>query len=404
MKKTSKFLSIAIALAVGFASCNKDEEGDIFSPLGAEADKAKIEESGLGLIEDMRGLSETKFANTSADMVKVMNNSSSSAPKIVLAIAQLGDDMAKQKPVQDHFSNLKALATNNDGVLSSLWAEGKGTWEWNADIEDFDQTSVEGDEIIFMFPASEESTTNNAMLRIYDFEVYDGDFPGKGEVMEDGTVINEMLKSLYFEMKVDDELIASSNIVMDFSSTGDIENCNLTFNPIPYSFQAELGNVNNSVSWRYSFLNDTKVIFEHLLSGTYEGDLDEEAMVKTAATSIQVLEVKVVAEINAEAAIKQLAESTAETSQEEKQAMADALNNHAHLSIRYASDNTIIAKAIAVVVKDDISYGGDEWYIDLQFEFSDGSLVAAETFFENNLANFESELEKFMEEMENRVN
>ena len=291
--------------------------------------------------------------------------------QLIYSIASLGDAMVNGESVQAQFDLLLSLTTDHCNDLSIIWNKGFGIWEWNPEVNDFEQVSDSGEDITLKFPSSKEDASNNALLRLYGFETYNGNFPGKGDVLEDGSMVEEILKSLYFEMKVDGNLVASSNIILEFSDLGNIENLNLTFNPIPYSFQAELSYQSNKANWRYTFSNDAEIISEQLVAVLFDGNIEADGIIKEVSSSIQIMNIKMIGEANAVELLNDIyaIESQGLEGESHAKATAEAVNNNTSLSIRY-TNNDVIAKGKAVALSVDES---TDWVVDILFEFSDGS-------------------------------
>ena len=154
MKYVSKFLWLMAAGIMVFGACSKDEIFESYSDLGVEQDKQNLENEGLKSINDLRDLSNTSFALASVEMMKMLS-SQPLAPQNRLfgALVGIGDAMSNEKPVDQSFEILKSVAYNEEGVFSAMWNEGKGVWEWNSVLNDFERVSTEGDEISYKFPS-----------------------------------------------------------------------------------------------------------------------------------------------------------------------------------------------------------------------------------------------------------
>lgn len=426
MRYLSKFLWLIAAGIMVFWGCSEDETSEAFSNWGVEQDKQNVENEGLALIGDLRDLSNTKFAVTGMEMAKMLSNESlATQNRFFGAIAGLGDAMGKEESVDQQFVVLKSIASNEGGILSSMWNEGKGVWEWNPVHNDFVRSSVEGDEIIYKFPASLESENNNATIRLYGFKVHTGEFPGSGESLGEGLVVDEMIQELYFSMHVDEELVATSNIINYFSQDGRFEDVAITFNPLPFSFTAELGRDNNKARWHYKITNGENVILEHLLEAIASEDLNSEVPLGMLTTNFRIKGIEIAGQVDAEklfpiiSDVENMRESgqvfTAGEEKAQMEKLVTAINENADFKLRYV-EGGIIARAYAeaVFVEDSYRYydsqlGGEVektdsyWDVGLQFEFSDGSRISAETFFEQNFDRFTDELERFLMEMEMRM-
>ena len=426
MRYVSKFLWLIAAGTMVFGACSEDETSEAFSDLGVEQDKQNIENEGLALIGDLRDLSNTTFAVTGMEMAKMLGDQPLAARNRLLgAIAGVGNAMGQEKSIDQQFDLLKSIAYNEGGIFSSMWNEGKGVWEWNPALNDFLRTSVEGDEIIYKFPSLATSKNNNATIRFYGFKVHTGEFPGSGESLGEGLVVDEMIQELYFSMHVDEELVATSNIINDFSQDGRFDDVAITFNPLPFSFTAELGRMDNNARWHYKITNEENVILEHLLEVLAKEDLSDDYPFENIETTFRIKGVEIVGQVDGDklfpiiSEIEAINESGQVLSAVEEQAqmerLATAINENAEFKLKYV-DGGVVAKAYAQAVfkKDVYSYYDSQlgreveinesyWDVGLQFEFSDGSKISVETFFEQNFDRFTEELERFFKEMETRM-
>ncbi|MCU4163292.1 hypothetical protein [Carboxylicivirga caseinilyticus] len=390
MKKLAYIYSFLLVFNLLYTGCNREDSGDQFSTLGASQDKQNIINAGLALFSETKGLSETSFATLGVHLSAYMTKEMSSHQNLVYSIALIGESMANETFVQSQFEDLMLLTTTSCGDLGILWNQGHGTWEWNNELSDFEQTSDLGDDITLFFPSEPGKEENNAFLRLYDFSTYDGDFPGKGDELDDGSTMTEILKSLYLEIKVDDKLVASSNIIIDFSDSGKIENLNLTFNPIPYSFQSEMSAKDNNAIWRYTLLNDFELIFEQVISGTYEETSDDNPLIKNLQSSTQIFNIKLMADVNSAQLLDDISIIETKEMESEKVATetAQLVNDNSTISLRYTNDAIIAnGQAVARELNDD----SNEWIVDVAFTFSDGSteyitdLITYLYLFEDNL-------------------
>ncbi|MBS2097028.1 hypothetical protein [Carboxylicivirga linearis] len=390
MKIIPKIKTILFIATILLSACSKEEDNDQFSTLGAPKDKQNIIQAGISLASETNGLAQTDFANLCLNLAGYMQVDVSNHQNLVHSIAEIGTKMVDKTFIQTQFEELLTLTTNSCNDIGVIWNEGYGIWEWDLKLNDFIQTSADGEDITFLFPSDSNHTDNNVTLRLYDFTSYNGNFSGKGDVLEDGTILNEILKSLYLDIKVEDKLIASSNIIMDFSDSGNIENINLTFNPIPYSFQIEMSAFNGNASWRYTLLNDINLVFEQYIAGIYEGDFENKPVINDIYSSTQIGDIKIIAEVNSADLLNDISviETKKLASKELANQTANVVNDNSILSIRYAN-NTIIANGNAVARLLEEETG--EWIVDIAFQFSDESteyitdLIKYTYLFEDNL-------------------
>ena len=104
--------------------------------------------------------------------------------------------MKSTNSIDIYFSVLKRLVANENEKMTSFWKNSLGTWEWDATTNSFKRTKANSEEIIYHFPSASHKDTNNCVARIYDFEL---------------NPKSKQIQSMYFEMKLDNKLIVSSN-------------------------------------------------------------------------------------------------------------------------------------------------------------------------------------------------
>ncbi len=413
MKYVSKFLWLMAAGIMVFGACSKDETFESYSDLGVEQDKQNLENEGLKSINDLRDLSNTSFALAGVEMMKMLS-SQPLAPQNRLfgALVGIGDAMGNEKPVDQSFEVLKSVAYNEEGVFSAMWNEGKGVWEWNSVLNDFERVSTEGDEISYKFPSVFGANNNNATIRLYGFKVFTGNFPGYGKDLGAGLVMDEMIQELYFSMQVDDELVATSNIINSFSRDGRFDDIAITFNPLPFSFTAELGRKDNRARWHYKIKNGEKVLLEHLLEMLVTDDLNSDYPWESIDTYFRLNGIEIVGLVDAEKLfpiidkVEEESESgqilSATEEQDLMEQLAAAINDNAVFKLKYV-EGGIIAKVHAVAYFKEVDTMESYWDIGLLLEFSDGSKISMESFFEQSFDRFTDEMEYFMREMEERM-
>lgn len=404
MKKIAVNLLAIIAVVAFVTSCSEDNSVEKFSPLGVEQDKANIEEEGIELVGDLKTLSETDFATASFNMNQLLDSQTELASnKLIEAMALLGTSMANEEPLQDQMTILKEISLDEQGLLSQLWDEGCGVWDWDATQKTFVHSSTEGAAATYHFPASAAAESNNATLVLSDFKA------GQRVEMNGKTI--ELVETFNAEMTINEELIGTLAVSNTFDANGIPQSVNITFSPLPFIFEMELKNTNNEeASWRYAFKEDKRIIVEHILS--VKGSVTTES-INTVETTLQIENIVVHGVVDGDALAKEIQTimenyggqgedggfEMPETNEAAALAeLAKAINDHTNLELKYADSGNLIAKVEAVVTDDN---GHKD--IDLLFIFADDSKVDAETYFADSMKRFEDELTKFITEMEGKM-
>ncbi len=203
-----------------------------------------------------------------------------------------------------------------------------------------------------------------------------------------------------------------------------------------FVFKIEGTNTNNAnLALVYSFTQGEKIImkFELGVKGNWTPDnIDREDVllqdvVHSGNASFQVLGIKAVGQVDATNLGKKIEEidnkyNDIDSFEEDSLSMLeymDAINQYAKLSLRFVSNNNIIAKMEAYPVFFEDTYNDwvynentgtyemvevTEKYIDLglQFVFGDGSKIDAEVYFDNGFDDIINEMEDYFKELENR--
>ncbi|MCG8582049.1 MAG: hypothetical protein MI866_19140, partial [Bacteroidales bacterium] len=253
-------------------------------------------------------------------------------------------------------------------------------------------------EVVFKFPASDNDDQHVAVLTVTELSVYDGAFPGKGDVLENGTVISNALEGLRFNVKVNDELILTSNVLSTFNADGYYNDVAMTFNPKPYNLKGELARDDNKGYWVFAFSNDSEVILNHALELDIDGK-DENMPVNRIENSLFIKDVVIETKAQTSALYNELVkiDDIEEDSETYAVTLASAFNEYTQMFVTYEYDNTIIAN-VKAVAKENID--DKLWWVDLEFEFSDGTWVSGEELFDDYLTNFKVELEQIVDEFE----
>ncbi|MBR8536520.1 hypothetical protein KDU71_13180 [Carboxylicivirga sediminis] len=387
-----------MVLPVFFMACESDVMMDAYSKHGVEHDKNVLKSSTESLNNELEQLSQTRFAAISHSMFGRLDGHEVSGNALFLqAVVEVGELMYNNASQNCYFEELMTLTFDKDYYCSLLANEGCGVWAWDDTNSTFIKVKEHETDVVFQFPATNETPGDTALLTISDLAFYSGDFPNKGEVLEDGTVVEQALEKLHFSIKVKDELVLASNVNATFTNDGYFQVVAMTFNPTPYNLSGELGKDEQNGYWMLTFNNDTDRVLGHLLDLSFDGH-DEQMPVEQLINSLAIEEVV----FNTTAGTGELynellkVDELQPDSKAYAEALASALNSYAAMDVRYLNDNKIIAKAHAVP-KARVDEAGS-WWVDLELEFSDGSRESGEVYFDDFLAQFKLELEQMVAE------
>ncbi|TRX72304.1 hypothetical protein [Carboxylicivirga sp. M1479] len=400
MYRISKLL--AIGALVICAACSSDEVVDSYSEHGADYDKLMLAKSAELLDMELVNLGTADFPTLCHSMAKRIDGVDLDGNAVfVEAIIDIGELMFDGETADCYFEELMKLTFDKEYYCNVLISEGFGVWQWNQDIEDFEKIAEHESEIQFVFPSADGDDTDNAILSVSEIVFFNGAFPGKGDELTDGTIVNAALEALKLNIRINDKLVLSSNVLASFNDEGYYNDVAMTFNPQPYYLRCELAREDENAYWMFSFNRNEEVILSHdLVLGL--NNKNTEDPVRSLANQLRIDDVV----FNTEAANAELYAELLKVDELEKgtknhaEAMVMALNNYATMDVRYVSNNAIIAKAEAVAKRTESDI--DEWWVDLELEFSDASRMSSEVYFDDYLANFKVELEQLVAEFESK--
>ncbi len=398
MKKESLVKVLVVLMALMQVACDKEVLTDVYSNRGVEHDKQVLKSSSESLDNELDELSRTRFATISHAMSGHMSEQDVTGNALfVKAVVGVGELMYNNESKDCYFEELMSLTFDKDYYCSVLAQDGCGVWQWDGASGGFAKVEEHESDVIFKFPATERLDGDTAVLLITDLAFYNGNFPDKGEVLENGTVVQQALEKLHFSIKVGDELVIASNVNASFTSDGFFQMVAMTFNPTPYNLSGELGKDANDGYWNLAFNHDGERILAHDLVLAFDSSNDN-MPVRQIANGLLVEEVV----INTTAKTGELYNQLVNIEELEwgteayATAFADALNAYASMDVRYLSDDKIIALVEAVPKLNDEVV--NQWVVDLEFEFSDGSRESGEEYFEDYLDEFKKELEQMISE------
>lgn len=425
---------------------NNNGEPD-FSQKTVEENKQIVEESGISMVktmEDMKDLQTTDAAVSlgnlldSSDPFKSESIGTSKVNGLVHAIAGL---KRGEGSLHDLFNALKSPAELADDpqTIQELWDDLVGTYVWNAGAEDWDYTEG-GDDVVFMFPATENGTENNATLTISGYQgvtvsnpledEYDGDLPAA--LMADLSVSGTSIMSYSFAAEYNDQGIPSS-VASDLT----IES---------YTWSIDITNTDTEVSAMYKMKHNDETILD--IGGTGKGlftqqniddntvthtdtytytdyvwndetqtydevevtetdtwdELEFEEVIKSAEAHFQLYNIAIKGEVDIKSMVDELRVIYPDNEPEDfndQQAAEDAaaaVNKYASLYALNVEANEKIAAVEAYVVHD-VEGDYEDYWIDFRLVFGDGSPIDVETYFDKGFGDFIAEVNTLIDEL-----
>ncbi|WP_430810670.1 MULTISPECIES: hypothetical protein [unclassified Carboxylicivirga] len=390
-----------LLIIVLMTACDKGYEHDRYSSYGVDHDKSVLYDNVDALQSQLEALGKTPFATLCHSMSQRLDGKDVEGnARFVQAMMGLGNLMYNTAGEDCYFAALMDLVFDRGYYCTQLLADGYGQWQWNEELGQFEKVKDCDDKIVFIFPSADDATAADAVLTVSDLAFYGGVFPGKGEEQDSGQIVDQVLERLYCNIKVGSDLLLTSNLLSTFAEDGHFKDVALTFNAGSFNLNGELEKEDREGFWRWTFSNNSARILEHELCLRFNehntfmpvDDIENKLVLKNIMAKTRARSGAVYNELEK---VMQLQEG----SEEYATALAGTLNTHAIMDIRYLN-YTILARVKPIARQQDD--GSGTWYIDLEFEFSDGSRESGDIYFNNYLNYFKIELEKLVAEFENK--
>jgi hypothetical protein len=424
-RPTSKLIALvfgacAISSTVLLSSCSKDDDPTSirpevkipteFSNLTDEQHKTNLEDNGLDLVAKLTALKNTAGVNTTISMDHFLSVASlpeggraatnNKAVKMMLLLSKFGIGNAKASEV------LKGFRTKEDEAPSTaqeVFDEYKGTYAFNSSTQMWDYTAG-GDKIVFQFPSTETGTTNNAELAIYGYA-------SKQVVNDAAGYEGDVPTALKADLSVGGTKQIEYNFTASYKSNGEPTSVitSLTIGAFKLAFEAV--NTTSEVGVEYSLTeNNINILsFGVGASGNFNSDNLNESeapgdIVTSSSAYFQIMDIKFAGEVDAKSLSDAL--EGIETVEQE----AAAYNAHTTFVVFYADDNKKIADLEFYSTTSEICYdfNGDgieddcelDEIVDVRLIFADDSKATLETYTEIGFDELETELEAFVDDLE----
>src|SRR4030042_1799980 len=148
MKKVFNVLAVFMIIFL-ISSCNKDDkDGEKFSKLSVEENKAIVEESGIAMVQAMDDMKDLQTTDAAASLGNLLDMSdpfgyNEEKSKISLTVHAIAGIKTGDNGVHELFTALKSPAelAEDPETLQEVWDEAVGTYTWNPELEDWDFTA-----------------------------------------------------------------------------------------------------------------------------------------------------------------------------------------------------------------------------------------------------------------------
>ncbi len=249
MKKKFIFTASAVVLLFTMNSCKTDvldyNKTLNFSKQTVEQQKQSIEQNGIDLINKIDAMQTTKAMIA----LQAFSTNSTGSPVFVKPLAQLRTNLLK--------NDTKALETFNSQmkVAAQVGDEYWGTWTWNSTLEDFDYVATTNQTVTILFPATENSTTNNGELKIT--------YSQSTIVVPETDPVEYLPKSISVVLKVSGTVALTADYTGSYKTDGTPTKVTQTLVIEKYNWKIELTNDDKDVSAKYAFNFDNDVLLKY---------------------------------------------------------------------------------------------------------------------------------------------
>lgn len=453
MKKHIVSLSVLLFLIAMFTSCDKKENdpgNEDFSTQSVEANKAIIEESGVELINVMKKMESVDAVGVIIQFSELMDEDAPDAwgrfeqNKVITTLDAFAATATGKKSINSLFDAMVSSGelSEDPESIREFWDDNVGTYSWN-DYYGGWEIVFGGNSIIMKFPSSDESSSNDAVLTISDYNGVEISNPIDDEYSGD------LPTALKANLKVGSKSIVSMTFGASYRDDGVPENIASDMDIEGYKFEADLTNSTEIISLSYKFTDDGEVVM--IMSATGKGlfteenyddntnlhsetktyivdwiynpntgeyepvydtyvdeweETDFEEILNSAEANFQLFNIAIRGEIDVKGLVdkareieKNLDDEKIEREEADNQ-LAEQINKYLNLRMVDVSKNDIIAKVEAYVEKEiDDYYNEVNTWINFRLLFHDDSRIDIETYFEEGFDEFVNELNHFIDDL-----
>lgn len=413
MKKKLFYFTFTLLFLVGMiSSCKKDKDAaEKFSTLSVEENKANVENAGIDFVNVMSRMQSIDPIKVIINFGKLTNSSpakgqlSSKDIKFYSTLETLVAATTGEKKLNDLFNAMastKGLSADYQSI-KEFWDSKVGTYTWNPGQNVFDQV-LGGTKIIFLFPSTDVSTTNDATLTISNYTGINISNP------IDVNYTGDLPLSLNADIKVDGATIVTYVFSASYNTNGIPSSVISDLTVGIYKFRIDIVNNTTEVSINYKLLENGNVVLDLGASGSglfTEENIDANTtdgtkigeIINSASAHFQIFNVALRGDVDVKGLTDQLniiddqySNQTIDNAESDS-LYAIQLNKFMNLRLVNVSNNEIMAKAQAYVVHEIDSFST---YLNFRLTFSDESVVDLDTYLNSGFNDFVAEVNSFI--------
>lgn len=479
--KMKKYLVYGIvAMVIVATSCEKKNEegdgGDKYSPIPVEEHKANIEDEGLDMLDEMKLMENEPAMDANISLMSILQDSDPFSGNegmkkgaVLNSIAMrpvVNSVNVEKEGISKVLKSTLVSPLEEDPTIQGVYDELVGTYEWNSSTYEWDYTEG-GSAIIFKFPSEEGGSSNNASYTI-TYVGYTGPHPLKND--EEFGYEGDIPQNIAAILEIDGSEASKFTFDVVYNGEGYPTSVDVVFSVGTFVWSGNLTNtINEAFDASVSFTHGDVILIKATLGasgdwsedniednintvyyadyydeelgyyvwkeidasevGNYEEwevdsweELDIHKVITDGNASLQLMNLKIVGEIDAEGLGDKL-EEIEDTydwdtqAEEANEAEIEAFNEFVNLTLRYADNNNIIAMVEAYPVEETYTWTdwvwndnlGDyeevqvtetDYWMDMRFVFADESKVDFETYFTEGFDELVDEIEAWADDIE----
>jgi len=354
MKNLRWMMAMAVAGMFLFSACSSDDEApkeeNKLSELTPEEHKVKLEDEGVAFIQNMEAMADLEVYDVMEQFFELMDQQGGQDQPVYAPLKSTLDQISALRNNPNTTVNLKALTEEGgDFSISEGFLEEAGIYTWNAATNTWTKQAAD-DQITYQFNL-EESKTATISVTNFTYKV------ATNQDVEGFTM--ELLKSLKVSIKLNETELCSFTFTGEYHDNDTPKFLQEIFKLEGFTLTATFDlkdkkNLKTSGEFKY----DETVILANGFE--IEGNVDYDAIktemdkstnedgfpmdqeiIKNTNAYFQIGNIKADALFNVSSMIAAMKDVPEEEQTEQK--LADLLNEHAKVYIRYADTKEIIA-------------------------------------------------------------
>jgi uncharacterized protein YaiE (UPF0345 family) len=220
-----KRLAIYTLTALSFFTFSCDSDDETVSEVTTEMAKATMLETDVQTSSDIVGITQTEGIDGLRSFFNLIGDTDPFGGRSDVSHEEYRGFVKKQTRLFRQIFNVKKSLTGKEEEDDFNFEENKGIYDWNFGTEDFERAG-DSEIIVLNFP-TENSQTNNATLRITDYE--------EVLIIDDGYEEYYPTK-LAADLTINEALVIDADATVAYNDYGDPVSGNISLQLVPYTF------------------------------------------------------------------------------------------------------------------------------------------------------------------------